>query len=97
MSGVLCPPAKCRNKAISPTEIFPIDSVGPLVLDLSGVDVLTASGLGELVGLHKRLRGMGGELVLVNVNDKVLEVLQMARMTDLFHVRSKGASSITRA
>jgi anti-anti-sigma factor len=97
MSVVLRPSVESNTDAISPTEIPPGDSVGPLVLDLSGVDVLTASGLGELVVLHKRLRGMGGELVLVNVNDKVLEVLQTARLTELFHVRPKGASSITRA
>ncbi len=77
--------------------MLPADSVGPLVLDLASVDVLTASGMGELVALHKRLREMGGELVLVNVNDTVLEVLQLARLTDLIHVRPKGASSVTRA
>jgi anti-anti-sigma factor len=58
-----------------------------LVLDLSGVDFLTAGRLGELVTLHARLRDLGGELVLDNVGERAFEVLEVARLTEVLHVR----------
>jgi anti-anti-sigma factor len=59
----------------------------PLLLDLGGVDLLSAAGLGELVTLHKRVRASGGRLVLCNVGERAYEVLRLARLTDLVEVR----------
>jgi anti-anti-sigma factor len=64
-----------------------LSRLDPLVLDLSGVDFLTAEGLGELVRVHNRLQELGGELVLDNVGDQAFEVLQVTRLTDLLRVR----------
>jgi anti-anti-sigma factor len=58
-----------------------------LVLDLSGVDFLTAEGLGELVRRHGRMRDLGGELVLDNVGARAFEVLTVAGLTTVFDVR----------
>jgi anti-anti-sigma factor len=96
MSVALCPPADSSD-APSPTDKVPGRVARPLVLDLSGVDHLTTSGLGELVVLHDRLHGMGGELVLVNVDDKVHEVLRLARLTERLHVRPRSPSSLPRS
>jgi anti-anti-sigma factor len=64
-----------------------LSRLDPLVLDLSGVDFLTAEGLGELIRVHKRLQRMGGELVLDNVGEQAFEVLQVTRLTDVLKVR----------
>jgi anti-anti-sigma factor len=60
----------------------------PLLLDLAGVECVTASGLGELVALHNRLRDSGGHLVLVNVGERAFEVLEVCRLTDLLDIRT---------
>jgi anti-anti-sigma regulatory factor len=54
------------------------------------VDFLTAAGVGELVGLHSRMREMGGDLVLTNVGEQAFEVLEVARLTDVLDVRRQG-------
>jgi anti-anti-sigma factor len=61
----------------------------PLLLDLGGVDVLSAAGLGELVTLHRRVRASGGNLVLCNVGDRAYEVLELSRLTDVLDVRRR--------
>jgi anti-anti-sigma factor len=86
-----------RNMQFTTPEFPSGKPVGPLVLDLSGVEMLSAAGLTELVDLHRRLREMGGELVLVNVNDQVYEIFQVAHLTRLLNVRPKSASSVGRA
>jgi len=52
------------------------DAPRPLVLDLSGVDRLSASGVRELLALRGRLEAMGGMLVLSNVNGAAAEALR---------------------
>jgi anti-anti-sigma factor len=66
-----------------------VDTAGQpsLLLDLEGVDRPTAAGLGELVALHRRLRDLGGTLILCNVSDTTYEALAVARLTELLEVR----------
>jgi anti-anti-sigma factor len=61
-----------------------------LVLDLSGVVMPTAGGIGELVVLNQRLREMGGRLVLCNVNDRTFEAVAVAGLSDVFEVTPAG-------
>jgi hypothetical protein len=49
-----------------------------LMLDLAGVECLTADGLGGLVALHNGLRASGGGLVLWNVGERAYEVFAVA-------------------
>jgi anti-anti-sigma factor len=58
-----------------------------LHLDLGAVELLTASGLGRLVGLHHELRNAGVELALVNVPGRVHEVFEVTRLTEVLDIR----------
>lgn len=59
-----------------------------LLLDLSGVCLPTASGLGALVSLHKQVRDNGGRIVLLNVQPWAYEVFAVTRLTDVMDVRA---------
>ena len=61
-----------------------------LVLDLTGVETISAAGIGELVRLRTRLLGSGGRLVLVHVGDVVLRAIEEARLTEMLGVRRSG-------
>ena len=58
-----------------------------LHLDLGGVRLPTAEGLGALVVLNKELRARGGELALINVPSVVYEVFSVANLVELLDVR----------
>jgi anti-anti-sigma regulatory factor len=60
------------------------------LLDLGGVRVPTAGGVGRLVALHTRLRASGGRLVLCNVGQRAFEVFELTRLTELLDVRPAG-------
>jgi anti-anti-sigma factor len=53
---------------------------GPLVVDLSGVDLVDATGLGVLVGAHRRARLEGRELVLRGTPPRVARLLARTRL-----------------
>lgn len=56
-------------------------------LDLGGVCLPTAEGLGLLVTLSKELRARGGGLVLVNVPAETYEVFEVTHLVDVLDVR----------
>jgi anti-anti-sigma factor len=53
---------------------------GPLVVDLSGLDALDATGLGVLVGAHRRAQRAGRVLVLRDVTPAVARLLFLTRL-----------------
>jgi anti-sigma B factor antagonist len=53
---------------------------GPLVVDLSGVELLDATGLGVLIGSHRRARAAGRRLVLRDAAPRVARILWLTRV-----------------
>jgi anti-sigma B factor antagonist len=53
---------------------------GRMVVDLSGIELLDATGLGVLVGAHHRARRSGRDLVLRDAPARVARLLRMARL-----------------
>jgi anti-anti-sigma factor len=56
------------------------DGEGALVVDLSGVELIDATGLGVLVGTHRRARLADRRLVLRDASPRVARVLALTRL-----------------
>ena len=54
--------------------------VGELVVDLAGVELLDATGLGVLVAVHRRARSAGRRLVLRDAAPRVVRILALTRL-----------------
>ena len=59
-----------------------------IVLDLSEVEMLDASGLGVLVSLHNWTSARGIQLKLVNPSKLLREMLELTGLTSVFHISS---------
>jgi anti-anti-sigma factor len=53
---------------------------GRVLVDLSGVELLDATGLGVLVGAHRRARLQDRELVLCDARPRVARLLTLTRL-----------------
>lgn len=62
---------------------------GRLVVDLSGVELLDATGLGVLVGAHRRARLDGRELVLRDAPPRVARLLSVTRLDRVITVERR--------
>ena len=68
------------------------DLIGPegmkrkVRLDLDRVDYIDSSGIGWLVGSHRRLNEAGGQLILCHVPPVVEQVLRFCGLENLFHI-----------
>jgi anti-anti-sigma factor len=63
-----------------------------LVLDLSGVVVLSSAMLGKLLALQIRLEARGGEVQLRNVGQRIREVLAITKLDHMFHIEGQSSN-----
>ena len=60
---------------------------GELVLDLAALESVDATGLGVLVGAHRRAQRAGRTLVLTDVPDAVGRLLLLTRLDKILQTR----------
>src|SRR5215469_12929822 len=58
-----------------------------IILNLADVDYIDSSGVGELVGCFTTVRNAGGELKLLNLSQKVHDVLHVTKLYTVFDIR----------
>ncbi len=69
---------------------------GHLVLELAGLEYLDSTGLGVLVGLHKRLRRQGGSLYVVGMTERVGKILRITGLRAVLLTADSAAEAIER-
>jgi anti-sigma B factor antagonist len=57
-----------------------------LILDLSQVPYVDSAGLGALVGCNSKVKNAGGEMRLVGVEARVLQLLKLAFLDSIFAI-----------
>ncbi len=65
-----------------------------IVLNLGEVTYIDSSGIGGLVSAFNLTRGQGGELKLVNLTQKVHDLLRMTKLDTLFDIKGDEATAI---
>ena len=70
--------------------------VEDLLLDLGGVELVDATGLGLLVGMHRRAERLGRRLVITNVPERVERLLLATRLHRVLII-DRASGTITAA
>jgi anti-sigma B factor antagonist len=65
-----------------------------ILLNLADVSYIDSSGLGHLVSTFSSVRKQDGELKLLNLTNKVHDVLQITRLYTVFDVSDDEAAAI---
>jgi anti-sigma B factor antagonist len=63
-------------------QVIRVLTSGPprVILDLEGVDFIDSTGLGVIVGLLKRARGLGGDLRLVCTRQAIHDLFELTSL-----------------
>ena len=56
------------------------------VVDLERVEFMNSVGLNCLIGIHQRLEKAGGKMVITNCSTKVLQLLNMTKLHEIFNL-----------
>jgi anti-sigma B factor antagonist len=67
-----------------------------IVVDLSRVEFLDSTGLGVLVGAHRRLRARDGSLDLVCPHERVLKVFRITGLDNVFDIHASVEEATTK-
>jgi anti-sigma B factor antagonist len=65
-----------------------------IVLNLAEVDYIDSSGVGELVGCYTTVRNAGGELKLLNLTQKVHDILNVTKLYTVFDVKDDEFTAV---
>jgi anti-sigma B factor antagonist len=65
-----------------------------IVLNLSGVQYVDSSGLGELIKTHTTIRHQGGQLRLVNLSKRVSDLLQITKLSAVFDIDADETTAV---
>lgn len=65
-----------------------------VILDLTGLKMLTSSVLGKMITLHRKLHRGDGKLVLCNAGEYVTEILETSRLDDYFHLAKDQSAAL---
>jgi anti-sigma B factor antagonist len=65
-----------------------------ILANLAEVNYIDSSGIGELVSAFTTVRNQGGELKLLNLTQKVHDLLQITKLYTVFDVRDNEATAI---
>lgn len=65
-----------------------------ILLNLGDVHYIDSSGLGSLVSAFTRVRKQGGELKLLNLTNKVTDLMQITKLYTVFDVMNDEAVAV---
>jgi anti-sigma B factor antagonist len=65
-----------------------------IILNLAGVDYIDSTGVGELVGSFTTVRNAGGELKLLNLTQKVQDILYVTKLYTVFDIKEDEFSAV---
>jgi anti-sigma B factor antagonist len=65
-----------------------------IVLNLSEVNYIDSSGIGELVSTYTTVTNQGGQLKLLNLTKKIQELLQITKLLTVFSVYDSEQKAI---
>ena len=65
-----------------------------ILLNFTGVNYIDSTGIGEMIGFLTRLNDQDGKLKLLNPSDRILKILEYARLDTVFEIFKDEAAAI---
>jgi anti-sigma B factor antagonist len=65
-----------------------------VVVDLGSLKVMNSSGLGVLIGCASALKDAGGRLAIANASKKILDIIQISRLSPLLKPHDSVKSAV---
>ena len=65
-----------------------------VLVDMSGIDHVDSTGLGELVGYLQRFEKEGRRLALLRPHQRILSLLRLTRLDEIFSIFEERGEAI---
>ncbi len=71
------------------------DGETKFVVDFTNTGYIDSSGLGVLVSLAKKIREVGGDLVLAGLNEDLRTLFELTKLDTLFDIKASAEEAIS--
>jgi len=73
-----------------------VDELGrkKVLLNFSNVEYLSSAALGKFITLNKKVQGVGGKLVMCNINEDIFEVFEITKLNKLFNIQKDEQTAL---
>lgn len=104
ISHPTCTEIRLTGSALSDVEFEPlhnrvnelIENNQPnIILNLNGVKVLNSLGINALIRIFTRCRNNGGDLYIVNISDKINQVLLLTKLNTVLNIAPSVQEAVT--
>ena len=65
-----------------------------LLLNFGNVEYLSSADLGKLITLNKKLQGVGGRLILCNIDPQIYEVFEITKLDKFFNIQKEEQAAL---
>lgn len=99
-----CIEIKLSGSALSDIEFEPLhdlvnghleNDLSNIILNLSGIKVLNSLGINALIRIFTRCRNHGGDLYIVNISDKINQVLLLTKLNTVLNIAPSVDEAVT--
>jgi stage II sporulation protein AA (anti-sigma F factor antagonist) len=66
------------------------DKVKNIVFDFENTQFMDSSGLGIIIGRHKKISCVGGKVYAINANNRITKMLSTQAMSSIIEILSAG-------
>lgn len=66
-----------------------------IVIDLKKVEWMNSSGLGILIGVVTTLKNNNGRMILVNISERIENLLKITKLIDVFEIEKDVESALS--
>lgn len=91
---VVCPPKPRIDQGLEQLIIVIRERITNVVVDFSGVDVITASNISALLKLRKLLRDEGHRLILSGLNSRIRSIFVTTRLHQIFEFADDKSAAL---
>jgi anti-sigma B factor antagonist len=83
-----------QTKLRDVVHVFTGNGVKKFILNLERLEFVDSYGIGELARAYSIVRQAGGEMKLANLSWKILEVLEISRLTTIFEIYAAESGAL---
>lgn len=65
-----------------------------ILLNFSNVEYLSSAALGKFIALNKKVKGVGGALVLCNIDPQIYEVFEITKLDKVFKIKKEEQEAL---
>ena len=69
-------------------EFYCNEGGNKVVMDLAEMKYMNSTGLGILINIFTKVRNAGGEVVLINIPEKINKLLLITKLNSIFNIES---------